>query len=134
MFSTTCIELVKALHESDIGYTNDNFSMYDNNIGECYERFFVAGCLYENGEIKLPCFGCQIFYKTPEKYYLTRGIDKHDGKTIGFRVVDKNGFGFWNVHETKEQAIAEACEHFGILEIHIQDQTVCDVCENCGCC
>ena len=133
MFSVTKYRLVKALHESDCGYTNSGFGEYDNVIGECYEKFFVNGCLYENKEIDIPCFGCQVYYRTPEKYYLTRGVDKHDNKTIGYRVVDKHGFGFWHVHSTKEEAIAEACETFDTLEIHIYDMT-CDVCQNCGCC
>lgn len=136
MFSSLKFELVKALHESDDGYVADEsfFSEYDNVIGECYEKYFVAGCLYQNGDIKIPCFGCQEYYRTPKKYFLTTGIDKHDNKTMGFRVVDENGFGFWHVHQTKEDAINEAIEVFEILRIQIQDNTVCPECKLCGCC
>ena len=64
MFSVKKYELVKVLHESKDGYqaTNAPFSEYDNVIGECYEKYFVAGCLYENGEIPIPCFQCQDYY------------------------------------------------------------------------
>lgn len=65
MFSIKKYELVKALHESAKGYDPSMNSMYDNNVGTCYERFFVAGCLYENGEIQIPCFGCYIYYDVP---------------------------------------------------------------------
>ena len=116
MFSPLKYELVKALHESDNGYIADSFSLYDNNIGECYERFFVAGCLYEKGDIQIPCFGCQIFYRKPEQYYLIKNYN-------GFRVVDENGFGFNHTYKTKESAIAETCEIFNTLPIHIKDTT-----------
>lgn len=125
MFSILKYELVKALHESVDGYTNDGWSDYDNNIGECYERFFVAGCLYENGDIKLPCFGCEIFYRTPEQYHLIKSYD-------GYRVVDENGFGFPG-HSSKEEAIEEAIKHLNILRIQILDM-ICDDCHQCGCC
>lgn len=117
MFSSLKYELVKALHESDNGYIADGFSLYDNNIGECYERFFVAGCLYEKGDIQIPCFGCQIFYRAPEQYYLIKNNN-------GFRVVDEYGFGFNHVYKTKESAIAESCEVFDTLPIHIRDTTI----------
>ena len=64
MFSYKKYELVKALHESNDGYqaTDSPFSEYDNVIGECYEKYFVAGCLYQLGDIKIPCFQCQDYY------------------------------------------------------------------------
>lgn len=64
MFSYTKYRLVKALHDSDWGYqsTDAPFSEYDNVIGECFEKYFVAGCLYQKGKIEIPCFQCQEYY------------------------------------------------------------------------
>ena len=64
MFSYLKYELVKALHESKIGYqsTDAPFDEYDNVIGECFEKYFVGGCLYQNGDIIIPCFQCQDYY------------------------------------------------------------------------
>lgn len=138
MFSALKYALVKALHESVDGYNIDNEPWndeYDDVIEECYERFFVAGCLYEKGKIPIPCFGCQIFYGTPKQYYLVRGINRHDKKTFGYRVIsEENYFGFWHVHATKEAAITEACEHYNTLPIHIKDLTCQECTEQCGFC
>lgn len=64
MFSSKKYELVKALHDSQRGYKSEDapFSEYDNVIGECFEKYFVAGCLYQNGEIPIPCFECEDYY------------------------------------------------------------------------
>ena len=135
MFSSLKYRLVKALHDSDDGYqaTNPPISEYDNVIAECFEKFFVDGCLYKKGEIPIPCFGCKDYYRSPEQFFLVKGFDYNDNKTFGFRVVDQNNFGFWHVHQTKEDAIQEAIDAYGILRIQIQDVT-CPNCKQCGCC
>lgn len=115
MFSPLKYKLVKALHDADDGYIANSYDEYDNVVGECFELYFVNGCLYENQELELPCFGCQRFYRTPEKYFLIRDVDRNDSMMQGYRVIDENGFGFWNIHPTKEAAIAEAKEHFEII-------------------
>lgn len=63
MFSIECLELVKALHESFRGYRSDDRNgEYDNVIGICAEIEYYSGCLYEKGNLKIPCFECQRFY------------------------------------------------------------------------
>lgn len=61
MFSKTCLELVKVLHELPIAYrpdpANDGFDCWDNNVGECSSWFFGI-CRYEERGALLPCFGC----------------------------------------------------------------------------
>lgn len=140
MYAYELYKLVKALHESEDGYIPDyKSSTYDDVIGECFELFFVNGCLYENGEIELPCFGCQRFYRKPEKYYLVNARELSENLSFldrtGFIVQDSNGFRFCHVHDTKEEAIKEAIEAFNTLKIHIIDCTcnLCNKCTNCGC-
>lgn len=64
MFSYNFYRAVKLLHESEEGYNGEPASdTYDEVIGECPERFWVSGCLYEIGKIEFPCFNCESFYK-----------------------------------------------------------------------
>lgn len=63
MFSILKFELVKALHESQIGYKhNDNpYDLWENNVGECQASFYGV-CSYRDFDALIPCFECIYYY------------------------------------------------------------------------
>ena len=63
MFSIKCLELVKVLHEIDIGYqpTYDPYDSWENNVGEC-KALFYGVCSYDEFGQPIPCVGCYRFY------------------------------------------------------------------------